>query len=143
MNRTLGAWLRVGSAASATMVTMFLLVACLPGPATTPLLVASPAVSKTVASTRTPRATFTQPMPTHTPEATPTQPAPDEAVVSTLSAPGSPLAIPTRGSSATGEEVSRELATDFTLDSAQGIAVTLSDYQGKSNVVLVFYRGMT
>jgi hypothetical protein len=36
-----------------------------------------------------------------------------------------------------------EPAPDFTLDSAQGVAVTLSDYQGKSNVVLVFYRGKT
>jgi peroxiredoxin len=36
-----------------------------------------------------------------------------------------------------------KLAPDFTLDSAQGTRVTLSDYRGKSNVVLVFYRGQT
>jgi peroxiredoxin len=36
-----------------------------------------------------------------------------------------------------------ELAPDFTLDSAQGSAVTLSDYQGHLNLVLVFYRGQT
>lgn len=143
MNWTLGARLRVGLAASATIVAICLLVACLPTPTTTPILATSPLVSKTVASTRTPEATSTQPMPTHTPDATPTQPAPDEAQAPTLSAPISPLATATRGSSATGEEVSRELATDFTLDSAQGVPVTLSDYQGKSNVVLVFYRGMT
>jgi len=34
-------------------------------------------------------------------------------------------------------------APDFTLDSAQGSPVTLSDYRGKSSVVLVFYRGST
>jgi peroxiredoxin len=34
-------------------------------------------------------------------------------------------------------------APDFTLQSAQGTAVTLSAYRGKSNVVLVFYRGQT
>ena len=34
-------------------------------------------------------------------------------------------------------------APDFTLDSAQGSPVTLSDYRGKSYVVLVFYRGAT
>jgi peroxiredoxin len=35
------------------------------------------------------------------------------------------------------------LAPDFTLQSAQGATVTLSAYRGKSNVVLVFYRGQT
>ena len=34
-------------------------------------------------------------------------------------------------------------APDFTLESAHGELVTLSDYQGESNVVLVFYRGKT
>jgi cytochrome c biogenesis protein CcmG/thiol:disulfide interchange protein DsbE len=34
-------------------------------------------------------------------------------------------------------------APDFTLDSAQGSPVTLSDYRGESYVVLVFYRGST
>jgi peroxiredoxin len=35
------------------------------------------------------------------------------------------------------------VATDFTLDSAQGISVTLSQYRDESDVVLVFYRGQT
>ncbi len=33
------------------------------------------------------------------------------------------------------------LAPDFTLESKDGKPVTLSDYRGKKNVVLVFYRG--
>lgn len=35
------------------------------------------------------------------------------------------------------------IAPDFTLDSAQGISVTLSDYRHRAAVVLVFYRGQT
>jgi peroxiredoxin len=35
------------------------------------------------------------------------------------------------------------LAPDFTLDSGQGISVTLSHYRDESDVVLVFYRGQT
>jgi cytochrome oxidase Cu insertion factor (SCO1/SenC/PrrC family) len=33
------------------------------------------------------------------------------------------------------------LAPDFTLESKDGHAVTLSDFRGKKNVILVFYRG--
>jgi cytochrome oxidase Cu insertion factor (SCO1/SenC/PrrC family) len=33
------------------------------------------------------------------------------------------------------------LAPDFTLESKDGRAVTLSDFRGKKNVLLVFYRG--
>jgi cytochrome oxidase Cu insertion factor (SCO1/SenC/PrrC family) len=33
------------------------------------------------------------------------------------------------------------LAPDFTLESKDGDFVTLSDYRGQKNVVLVFYRG--
>jgi cytochrome oxidase Cu insertion factor (SCO1/SenC/PrrC family) len=33
------------------------------------------------------------------------------------------------------------LAPDFTLESKDGPAVTLSDFRGKKNVILVFYRG--
>ena len=32
-------------------------------------------------------------------------------------------------------------APDFTLEVAEGKALTLSDFRGKKNVVLVFYRG--
>jgi peroxiredoxin len=35
------------------------------------------------------------------------------------------------------------MAPGFTLESAQGTPVALSDYLGKSDVVLVFYRGQT
>jgi peroxiredoxin len=35
------------------------------------------------------------------------------------------------------------MAPDFTLESAQGTPVGLSDYLGTSDVVLVFYRGQT
>jgi cytochrome oxidase Cu insertion factor (SCO1/SenC/PrrC family) len=33
------------------------------------------------------------------------------------------------------------LAPDFTLESKDGHAVTLSDFRGNKNVILVFYRG--
>jgi len=32
-------------------------------------------------------------------------------------------------------------APDFTLENMSGKAITLSDFRGKKNVVLVFYRG--
>jgi len=32
-------------------------------------------------------------------------------------------------------------APDFTLESSEGTAISLSDSEGKENVVLVFYRG--
>jgi cytochrome oxidase Cu insertion factor (SCO1/SenC/PrrC family) len=32
-------------------------------------------------------------------------------------------------------------APDFTLDDADGKAITLADFRGKKSVVLVFYRG--
>ena len=34
-----------------------------------------------------------------------------------------------------------ELAPDFTLENMDGKRITLSDFRGKKNVVLVFYRG--
>jgi len=34
-----------------------------------------------------------------------------------------------------------DVAPDFTLESFKGPAVTLSDFRGRRNVVLVFYRG--
>jgi len=41
----------------------------------------------------------------------------------------------------TGPVAVGELAPDFTLEDQNGNKVTLSDYRGKSPVVLVFYRG--
>jgi peroxiredoxin len=41
------------------------------------------------------------------------------------------------------ESAALKPAPDFTLASAQGSQVTLSSYRGKSQVVLVFYRGQT
>ena len=34
-----------------------------------------------------------------------------------------------------------DVAPDFTLENVDGTAITLSDFQGKKDVVLVFYRG--
>jgi len=34
-----------------------------------------------------------------------------------------------------------QAAPDFTLENADGRAITLSDFRGKKTVVLVFYRG--
>ena len=34
-----------------------------------------------------------------------------------------------------------QAAPDFTLEAADGKLITLSDFRGKKNVVLVFYRG--
>jgi hypothetical protein len=59
----------------------------------------------------------------------------------------SPLPSPSPGanepSPPVAEAMSSEPAPDFTLEADQGKPVTLSDYQGASNIVLVFYRGQT
>lgn len=34
-----------------------------------------------------------------------------------------------------------DMAPDFTLENMDGRAISLSDFRGKKNVVLVFYRG--
>ncbi len=44
---------------------------------------------------------------------------------------------------ATPAAATAKLAPDFTLQSSQGVTVALNAYRGKSNVVLVFYRGQT
>jgi len=41
----------------------------------------------------------------------------------------------------TGRVAIGALAPDFALQSLVGDTVTLSDYRGKKNVVLIFYRG--
>ncbi len=41
----------------------------------------------------------------------------------------------------TGRVIAGMLAPDFTLEAKNGGTVTLSQFRGKKNVVLVFYRG--
>jgi cytochrome oxidase Cu insertion factor (SCO1/SenC/PrrC family) len=52
---------------------------------------------------------------------------------------------PTDGRDLPGTDLERvqagDLAPDFTLLSLAGTPVTLSDFRGRQNVVLVFYRG--
>jgi hypothetical protein len=71
----------------------------------------------------------------------------EETTPATTSVALSPLPSPTPAvgepSPTPAEVVSGELAPDFTLEGVQGESVTLSDYQGALNVVLVFYRGKT
>jgi len=70
------------------------------------------------------------PTPTQTPGPIPT-PTPRSASTSTPSRSEEPGSlIPAAG----------EPAPDFTLPSVGGDAVTLSDYRGQKNVVLLFYR---
>jgi hypothetical protein len=94
---------------------------------------------------------------TPTPLATPTSvtvsdpatftPAPAQTIPTTAPVTNSPLPSPTpaeAGPSPTiAGAVSAQPAPDFTLESAQGGAIALSDYQGRANVLLVFYRGQT
>ena len=88
------------------------------------------------------------PTSTPTPDVMPTEPVPEETIPATTAVGISPLATPTSERSTSSppesETALTELAPDFTLDSAQGATVTLSDYRVEpSNVVLVFYRGQT
>ena len=86
-----------------------------------------------------------------TPDDTPTEPSAEPTVMATVlatsSADMSPLPSPTPAEQQTphvaADGASGGPAPDFTLDNARGEPVTLSDYQGKSNVVIVFYRGQT
>jgi len=41
----------------------------------------------------------------------------------------------------TGRVTVGSLAPDFTLASLDGRRITLSDYRGRKNIILVFYRG--
>jgi hypothetical protein len=98
--------------------------------------------------------------PPHTAGAPSAQPTSTETVAVTLNAVHSPLPTPPRGRVAISplssptlavdklptvglEVVPGELAPGFTLDSPQSGPITLSDYQDRSSVVLVFYRGQT
>jgi hypothetical protein len=154
MNRFLITPLGAASVALGAFVCLLSLTACFSGSApTTPV-----AIPNTATPTPQPEATNTPTSEageipdlvtsTPTPEVTPTEPVAEETIPATMVVSISPLATPTpersTSSSAETETASRELAPDFTLDSAQEAAVTLSDYRVEpSNVVLIFYRGQT
>ncbi|PWH18425.1 MAG: hypothetical protein DDG58_06480 [Ardenticatenia bacterium] len=59
-----------------------------------------------------------------------------------LEATSTPTAETVQKGSHLAQEI-HPVAPDFTLSSAQGMSVTLSDYRQRATVVLVFYRGQT
>jgi hypothetical protein len=135
----------------AVIAAPLLLMACLSRPTVTP---AGPTPSATpertssiilpavvVASTSAaeqPPALVSPPLPQETsPAESPATPSGSEVFQ-----PVSPIQPPDTPSAEAGQ-ASGPVAPDFTLDSVQGEPVTLSDYQGESYVVLVFYRGQT
>ena len=144
--------------ALAVMVGLFFLVACSPAPGTTPgpatlaevPVLLTPTPPQVTAATHTPgtptkvtvRATSTP-----SPVASPTQPALAATVPATQSVANSPLPSPTPAADEPSPPVAEvapgEPAPDFTLEGNQWGSVTLSDYRGASNIVLVFYRGKT
>jgi cytochrome oxidase Cu insertion factor (SCO1/SenC/PrrC family) len=62
-----------------------------------------------------------------------------------LSAHASAQLVPKDGADLAPTDLNRvktgQAAPDFTLQDADGKAITLSDFRGKKTVVLVFYRG--
>lgn len=72
-------------------------------------------------------------------ETTPAETSPNEPVV-TLSQGGETVVEP---EAAPNEPDPIAIAQPFTTQAADGSTVTLADYAGKSNVVMVFYRGHT
>ncbi len=71
--------------------------------------------------------------------------APGDADVSTEDRPDAPALGPADGRDLPGIDLDRiqvgDPAPDFTLTSFAGDPVTLSDFRGETNVILVFYRG--
>jgi hypothetical protein len=144
--------------ALAVMVGLFFLVACspargtAPGPATlaeVPVLL-TPSPPQVTAATHTPETpTTVTDRVTSTPSlvASPTQPALAATIPATQSVANSPLPSPTPAADEPSPPVAEvapgEPAPDFTLEGNQWGSVTLSDYRGASNIVLVFYRGKT
>lgn len=67
------------------------------------------------------------------------------SVASAARAQGSPALGPKDGPTHPPFDLDRvkvgNAAPDFTLESLDGRDLTLSDYRGKKNVILVFYRG--
>jgi len=96
--------------------------------------------------------TLTPPVPSPTAQPLAPADASSQAVVATPTVTATPTAAATpTPTSTTVAAVTHPpeapypdaMAPDFTLDSAQGSPVTLSDYRGKSYVVLFFHRGST
>ena len=114
-----------------------------PEPADTPATATKPVPTATPArnpiATRVPTAT---PEPTNTPvppgPASPT-PVPAAAPTATPEPTATPKPTPTPEPPVTIVDEA-DLAFDFTLPNAHGGQVSLDDYQGNKNVVLVFYR---
>lgn len=70
----------------------------------------------------------------------------DSGAGSELSEPSDPVVLgPADGRELPGVDLDRvqagDVAPDFSLRSLAGPAVTLSDFRGDKNVILVFYRG--
>ena len=140
MKQTLMTQLEARLAVLSTVVSLLLLAACSYAPGTTlapasptalpeeivlPLIGGEDESPGSVAPSRTPEGTVpataridTSPLPS------PTALEPEPPRVDSAVTPGEP-------------------APDFTLENVRGEAVSLSDYRGVSNVVLVFYRGQT
>jgi hypothetical protein len=127
----------------------FLLIASLGG------IVLVAALLFTLPRLKAPPPTPTLPAPvnfaaTATPTYAPTLTGP-EPIAPTVTAPAPTQAnTPTPDATATTVPVEipvgakeGQLAPDFTLNSADGKAIKLSDYRGKETVVLIFFRGQT
>ena len=71
--------------------------------------------------------------------------APDSPDAPSEGRPGAPALGPADGRELPGFDLDRiqvgDLAPDFTLVSFAGDPVTLSDFRGETNIILVFYRG--
>lgn len=67
------------------------------------------------------------------------------AAPATATAQGNPMLGPKDGAGLAATDTGRvsigTIAPDFTLEAKDGLPVTLSQFRGKKNVVLVFYRG--
>ncbi len=73
------------------------------------------------------------------------EPAPDVPAAETAEAPQPPALGPADGHDLPAEDLERiqlgDVAPDFTLASYDDGVLSLSDFRGSKNIVLVFYRG--
>ncbi|GAB4536314.1 MAG: hypothetical protein Kow0063_21640 [Anaerolineae bacterium] len=153
MKPTLSTRLMMVIWALTTLVGLPVLVACSPAPVTTSPPAVPTATPRVVAPTSSPQIVLPlvtggdATSETGMPSALPTRPLSVETATATGQAVISPLPSPTPGADGLSPG-GRGLppgssAPDFTLESAQGGRITLSDYRDRSSVVLVFYRGQT